>query len=59
LGDVAALATYDMIGFLPWPKTKDQTMTLDLKTIEAACNTKQKQFMGAATLPQELNINVS
>ena len=44
-----------MIGLLPQPETKDQTIETmtytQLKSIQAAQNTKQKQVMRAASLP--------
>ena len=44
-----------MIGLLPQPETKDltiETMTYtQLKSIQAAKHTKQKQVMRAASLP--------
>jgi len=47
-GDVAVLVTYNMIA--SYPGQKQKTSDLDLKTIEAAYNTKQKQVMRTATL---------
>lgn len=43
--DVAALVTYNMISPNNWKND------LELKTMEAAYNTKEKQVMKAATLP--------